>query len=220
MVFDHILLDPAWAYNNRLSGQGRTKFGSGASGKYRTEKTSDMAAFQVGALAAPTGCNMHMWVVGPFLPDALELLRAYGFQYTTIEFVWVKISRAWAKMPTAKLMQRLYALGLMAFLTQLIVRGPGHYTASNAELVLLGTKGPILPEVPLWPQVIFAPRLEHSAKPPHVHEYIERAYPGSRCIELFARAQRPGWTCLGNEIDGRDLRDSIPEVLAFEDSQK
>ena len=29
---------------------------------------------------------------------------------------------------------------------------------------------------------------------------IEQTYPGLRYLELFARRERPGWTCWGNEV--------------------
>lgn len=215
MRFDHIVADPAWAYANRLSGKGRTRFGSGASGKYTTESTADMMVFEVGALAADK-CMLWLWATGPFLPDALELMTAWGFQYTTIAFVWIKTAKP---KPRARMLQELYSLGLGAFMQSYTRRMPGHYTASNAELVLLGWRGgPLLPEVKLLPQLIYAAPTEHSAKPPDVHEYIETAYSGQRYCELFARRERPGWVMLGNEIDGRDLRESIPATVAMEDT--
>jgi N6-adenosine-specific RNA methylase IME4 len=30
--------------------------------------------------------------------------------------------------------------------------------------------------------------------------------------ELFSRERHEGWVCLGNEIDGQDIRDAIEEV--------
>jgi N6-adenosine-specific RNA methylase IME4 len=113
-------------------------------------------------------------------------------------------------------MARLFSVGLLQFLWELQVAGPGHYTASNAEAVLVATRSPIMPDVKLWPQIIFAPRSKHSHKPPHVHQYIEKAYPGQRFVEVYATETRPGWTCLGYEIDGRDVRDSIPAILEGE----
>lgn len=32
-------------------------------------------------------------------------------------------------------------------------------------------------------------------------------------IEIFAREISKGWDCLENEIDGRDIRDAIEELL-------
>lgn len=209
--FDHILVDPAWNYNNRLSGKGRTKFGSGASGKYRVEKTSEMAKFPVQDLANST-CHLHLWVTGPFLEDGFTLINSWGFTFKTIEFAWIKIVKP---PPRSNLLQRIYSSTLESFMTGVTRTLPGHYTASNIELVLLATTESVyLPQVKLRPQVIYSPLLKpHSRKPDDVHEWIEEAYPGQRYIELFARRERAGWVTLGDEIDGMDLRESIPLVV-------
>ena len=47
--------------------------------------------------------------------------------------------------------------------------------------------------------VLMAPRGTHSQKPEAFSELVERASPGPY-LELFARRQRPGWTCWGNEV--------------------
>lgn len=31
-------------------------------------------------------------------------------------------------------------------------------------------------------------------------------------IELFAREQSNGWVCVGNEVDGMDIRDSLKQI--------
>ena len=215
MTFDHILVDPAWAYNNRLSGKGRTKFGSGASGKYKVEKTSEMAKFRVQDLANDT-CHLHLWVTGPFLPDAFQLIEAYGFLYKTIEFCWIKLTKSTKR---SKLLQLIYSLTLPQFMQKVTRTLPGHYTASNVELVLLATtKDVYLPLIKMYPQVIYQAPMSHSRKPDTVHEWIESSYPGQRYIELFARRKRDGWTCLGNELDGMDLRESIPIAVLAEQS--
>jgi N6-adenosine-specific RNA methylase IME4 len=65
----------------------------------------------------------------------------------------------------------------------------------------------------MYPQLIFSPlpKVPHT-KPDRVHEYIDAAYPGASCVEFYARRKWPGWVCLGNEIDGLDLRESIPMI--------
>lgn len=207
MRFDIILTDPAWKYNNRLTGKGRTKFGSGASGKYRTEKTEDMAKFKVPDVSADPSMLL-MWTTMPFLPDALWLMEQWKFKYTTVSHVWVKTLK---EKPLGKLVSILKKRKLHDFMLANTRRLPGHYTASNVEMVLLGWhEGPILPEVKMDYQVIYAPPTRHSHKPPHVHEWIEQSYPGMRYLEMFATENRTGWTCLGNEIDGVDLRQSLP----------
>ena len=40
----------------------------------------------------------------------------------------------------------------------------------------------------------------HSQKPEEAYRIIERLYPDSKKIELYARAERNGWDCWGNEV--------------------
>src|SRR5262249_31323089 len=46
---------------------------------YRTMSFAELAALPVKELAAPTGCHLFMWTSGPFLPQALELIRRWDF---------------------------------------------------------------------------------------------------------------------------------------------
>jgi N6-adenosine-specific RNA methylase IME4 len=213
MLFQQILCDPAWAYSNRLSGAGRTVFGSGASGKYHTERTEDMALFRVSDVADPEGCQLRMWFTGPFGEDAYRLMRAWGFEPITIEHVLIKVRKGDGLRGD---MAEVLAKGLLGAFRDAVRRLPGHYTASNAEFVLLGSRGATqLPVVKMQPSVIVAETLPHSCKPDALHEHVEMCYPNARKLELFARRERAGWTTLGDAIDGRDLRVSLPELAAL-----
>jgi N6-adenosine-specific RNA methylase IME4 len=57
-----------------------------------------------------------------------------------------------------------------------------------------------------------APRGRHSEKPEEVYNRIERLVDGPY-LELFARRERPGWTCLGHGIDGQDMATTLLNVL-------
>ena len=50
-------------------------------------------------------------------------------------------------------------------------------------------------------QVVFAPLREHSRKPDEVAARIDRLVGDIPRIELFAREQRLGWICWGNETE-------------------
>ena len=50
---------------------------------------------------------------------------------------------------------------------------------------------------------------EHSKKPDIVREKIVELAGNLPRAELFARNEYPGWVCVGNEIDGMDIRDSL-----------
>lgn len=54
--------------------------------------------------------------------------------------------------------------------------------------------------------------MEHSKKPDVVRERIVELCGDLPRIELFARQRYEGWDCLGDEIDGRDIREAILEV--------
>jgi N6-adenosine-specific RNA methylase IME4 len=47
---------------------------------------------------------------------------------------------------------------------------------------------------------------KHSKKPVCAYEMLEEMFPNAVKLELFARERREGWTSMGNEIDGKDLR--------------
>jgi N6-adenosine-specific RNA methylase IME4 len=137
-------------------------------------------------------CACVMWATFPMLPEAIDLLAAWGFRY--------KSGGAWAKLTTS---------GKLAF-------GTGYLYRSAAELWLLGTRG--APKIKsrsvrnlvvgdgaesVGPDewgggCIAAPTREHSRKPDAMHQSIEALFDGPY-LELFARSARPGWDVWGNE---------------------
>lgn len=54
--------------------------------------------------------------------------------------------------------------------------------------------------------------MRHSQKPDEVRERIVELCGDLPRVELFARKEHDGWDCLGNEIDGRDIRDAIRDL--------
>jgi len=218
MKVSHIVCDWAWWYSNRLTGKGRTKFGSGAPGKYHVEKIAKAPEFPVQDLADPDGCMLHFWVTGPHMLDAKVAFDAWGFKFTTVEFTWIKtLKTPKSGKELLSLIEQHGTLGMLKYLTK---RNPGHYTASNAEWVSLAWSGKPLTLTTMEHQTIFAPSDYHSRKPFNVHQHIDDNYPGSRCLELFAvpplwtdSHDSPNeWHYLGFEVDGRDCRVSIPEL--------
>ena len=55
--------------------------------------------------------------------------------------------------------------------------------------------------------------MQHSKKPDEIRDRIVELCGDLPRIELLARETTEGWDCLGNEIDGRDIRDAIEELL-------
>lgn len=164
-TFGVLYADPPWRYD----------FSADTSDRIETHyPTMDLAAIcslPVEDIAAEH-CVLFLWATSPKLPEALQVVNAWGFTYRTC-MVWVKDS-----------------IGL------------GYYARQRHELLLIATKGkPGVPPPPARPDsVIEAPRGAHSAKPAGVYGLIEAMYPNAPKVELFSRGQRPGWTVWGNDV--------------------
>jgi N6-adenosine-specific RNA methylase IME4 len=176
--FRSILADPRWRFETwSMKGQDRAP-------PYATVPLAAIAALPVASIAA-ADCSLFLWATWPHLPQALELIGAWGFVYTTCAFSWMKADpyRLFAddKTPTM---------------------GMGYWTRANTEPCLLATRGRPKRLARDVRQGIIAPKREHSRKPDCVYDRIERLVEAPR-LELFARAPREGWTSWGDELPPR-----------------
>ena len=76
--FDLIMADPPWSYEMR-SEKGYEK---SPQAQYATMDMAAIRALPVEALAAPN-CLLWLWAVGPMLPEAIDVLAAWGFAFKT-----------------------------------------------------------------------------------------------------------------------------------------
>jgi N6-adenosine-specific RNA methylase IME4 len=152
---------------------------------YKTMAFAELAALPVKELAAPTGCHLFLWSSGPFLPQALRLIEAWGFRYSTRAFTWLKTKRGWDG--TSPLTELDFTIGL------------GLTTRSQSELVILARRGNCRRQRKDVRELILAPRREHSRKPDEFYRRVE-AYCSGPYADLFAREHRPGWSVWGDEI--------------------
>jgi N6-adenosine-specific RNA methylase IME4 len=170
--YQAIIVDPPWRFDN-WSVAGNEK---SPQAQYPCMTVPEMAKLPVGHLAAGD-CAMFMWATAPMLPDALELMRAWGFTFKTAG-AWGKQSATGTKL---------------AF-------GTGYILRSAAEFYLVGTIGQPRVQSRSVRNLIMAPVRGHSRKPDDLHSDVERLYQGPY-VELFARERRPGWDCWGNDVD-------------------
>lgn len=180
-----ILADPPWHFRGYADG-----FVSDRDPRrhYAIMSHADICALPVGAVAAPDA-HLFLWVTGPMLERAFAVIGAWGFRYSGIAFTWIKLKRS--------VDQR--QLRLVATADGDFHVGLGFTTRKNAEFCLLGRRGNAKRLAKDVRELIVAPRREHSRKPDETHARIER-YCAGPYLELFARAQRPGWTVWGNEV--------------------
>lgn len=171
-----IYADPPWLYET-YSDEGKDR---SPEKHYGCMNLDALKALPVAGLA-DKHCVLFMWSIDTHVPQALELIEAWGFKFKTRAFEWVKTNR---KSP--------------GFFT-----GLGHWTRANPESCWLATRGKPKRLAKDVRRLVVSPRREHSRKPDEVYERIERLVPGPR-IELFARTERPGWDCWGNQVSRFD----------------
>lgn len=173
-VFDIIYADPPWDYKGQLqhAGPGSADTG-GAVRHYPTVRLSELKKLAVKSIAADDSL-LFMWATSPHLDQAIELGKAWTFDWATVAFVWDK--------------------GRV---------NPGFYTLSQCELCLVFKRGRIPQPRGARDvrQLVSAKRGPHSTKPEEVRKRIERMFPRQSRIELFARTTAPGWRSWGLEAD-------------------
>jgi N6-adenosine-specific RNA methylase IME4 len=164
-IYSVVYVDPPWRYNNPPMGD----VARANEQHYPTMEAADICALKV---PAAENCALFLWGTIPMLPQALEVMEAWGFRY--------KSAIAWFKDKA----------------------GTGYWVRGQCELLLIGTRGEMPAPAPgeQPPAVIEAPRGRHSEKPAIFAEMIERLFPNSAKLEMFARVARPGWDVWGNEV--------------------
>jgi N6-adenosine-specific RNA methylase IME4 len=169
--FNIIYADPPWRYN-RSKGEGV------AENHYPTMRIEEICALPVGELAA-TDSALFLWATFPMLTEALQVIKAWGFTFKTVAFVWLKQNRKAATW--------FYGLGF--------------WTRGNAEICLFATKGHPKRRDNRVHQFIISPIEGHSKKPDEARDKIVRLMGDLPRVELFARQAPPGWDIWGNEVN-------------------
>lgn len=185
MKYNIIYADPPWQYNKTASKKGRT-----VETHYTTMPINDICALPVSEIAADDSVLL-MWGTFPKLAEGLRVVQAWGFEYKTVAFVWVKAKKSFNIFQTSFLPDMLFADFF----------GMGKWTRSNAEIVLLGTKGKPKRKQANVRQIVYSPITEHSRKPDEVAQRIVKLCGDVPRVELFARRQNPGWDIFGNEVE-------------------
>lgn len=171
-----IYADPPWQFTNRT---GKMAPEHKRLNRYSTMKLEDIKQLPVNEVA-DTKCHLYLWVPNALLPQGLEVMKAWGFEYKT-NLVWEKVRKD--GFPDG--------------------RGVGFYFRNTTELLLFGiTGGNNRTEQAGRSQVnlIRSIEREHSRKPDEFVTLIENCSTGPY-LELFARGDRAGWDMWGNQAN-------------------
>lgn len=188
-MYDIILADPCWHYYN--SGIGKTKH---VNEHYATMTNEQIYQMDLGEYLNHDGV-LFVWATGPKLGIAIQAIQQWGLFFRGVAFNWIK---------TTKTGKPLNGCGVRPSVVKPIT-----------EYLLWASHKPKGRPRPLAienaPNQVLAPREGHSVKPEIFQTWIERMYPNTNKLELFARRQRDGWICTGLELDGTDYTKGIIE---------
>lgn len=171
-----ILADPPWQFQNRT---GKVAPEHHRLSRYGTMILDDICALPVNQIADETA-HLYLWVPNALLPEGLQVLTAWGFNYKS-NIVWHKVRKDGG--PDG--------------------RGVGFYFRNTTELLLFGVRGKnarTLQPGRSQVNIIRTQKREHSRKPDETYGIIESCSPGPY-LELFARGERDGWTTWGNQAE-------------------
>jgi len=174
--FGTVLADPPWRFQNRT---GKMAPEHRRLGRYGTLSLDEIAAIPVSKVAAETA-HLYLWVPNALLPEGIQILRAWGFEYKT-NLIWHKIRKDGG--PDG--------------------RGVGFYFRNVTEIVLFGVRGKNARTLaPGRRQVNYmaTQKREHSRKPDELDKIIRECSTGPY-LEMFARGTKPGWTAWGNQAE-------------------
>ena len=174
-----IISDPPWKYGkwgkaSKPAFEGHIPKESNI--PYETMSVDEIKALNVANLA-DENCELYLWTTQKYLPDALEVLKAWGFKYCQ--------TLTWCKTPMGT--------------------GQGGVYCPTTEFLILGRKGK-MPKVKridsTWWNVkrFYSAGKNHSKKPEFFQDLIETVSESPR-LEMFARRKREGWDSWGNEVE-------------------
>jgi N6-adenosine-specific RNA methylase IME4 len=164
-LYGVIYADPPWRYDTVPMGDVARQNEQ----HYPTMALADIKAIKV---PAADDCVLFLWATVPLLPEAIEVMKAWGFTY--------KSSSTWLKDKA----------------------GLGYWVRGVVEHLLIGRRGDVPAPSPgdQFPGFMAAPRGRHSEKPECFAEEIEALFPNVPKLEMFAREVRVGWDAWGNEV--------------------
>lgn len=160
---------------------------------YRVLTTTDLLLLPIEDIADEEA-HLYLWVPLTLIYEGIDVMSLWGFDYKLF-IVWNKLT---------KHRKRWFGLG--------------HYFRNCVEVCLFGTRKNLKTRTNNTRNSFEAikPDRHHSAKPDEFYDiYIElNSY--SPFLELFATQKREGWTSVGYEIDGKDIRNVLEEMIKNE----
>lgn len=195
-----VVADPPWLFSDGLPGRAR-----GAAKNYRCLALGALTTFPLPPIAPDA--FLFLWYVTSMTDEARAVCRAWGFEPTGGELVWVKTTGGGKLVVDPLDTRRPPPTALGGHATKLHF-GMGRTVRNADERCLIARRGSIAVASRSVRSVFFAPRGRHSEKPERFYALVEQLAGGGPYVELFARKRRAGWRAFGDELSPAQRREA------------
>lgn len=178
-----VYADPPWRYGDKMLSNkvSEKKVYYPIEKNYPTLSLADICMLPVKSIVAEDAV-LFIWTTDSHIPEALKVIEAWGFEYKTVGFYWLKKEKS----------------GKQVFQM-------GRWTVKSGEMCLMATRGKMMKHL-LKSNVhqlteAKRDRKKHSGKPSEVRDKIVEMFGDLKKIELFSREKVDGWHSWGNEVE-------------------
>ena len=194
MKYKIIYCDPPWSfYNDSDSYFNKTTKVGMRKPPYNVLSTKNIMELPVKEIAEDDSILL-IWTTDYHLEKCLKVINEWGYTYKTVGFYWAKKTKS--NTPVCFM---------------------GAYTMkSGIEMCLLATRGKNAHKLVKEHNIrglVESQREEHSKKPDEIRKRIEKLFGNVSRIELFATKKVDGWKCLGYNINKKDIREELNNII-------
>lgn len=234
LKFNLVVSDPPWNFSDKLT---MSDVKRGASSQYEVLSDNDIINLDIKSIVADDAV-LILWVPSSKLQVGLDTVKNWGFEQTQT-FIWVKTKKTENLYKDLKSFLKKnfkdikdkseFLTSAFKFLENYNIIDNidfndnlsmfmGRLFRQTHEIALIGKRGKPYASLDNKSQrsVIMETNLKHSAKPEGLQDRLDLMFPTFKNkLELFARRQREGYYCIGNESPmtlGEDIRVSIQKL--------
>lgn len=221
--FQVIVADPPWVFGDLLK---MSDVARGAQANYNTMTISKIKEMPIASVSDPDGAILALWVPSSLLQEGLDVMKAWGFSHKQT-YIWVKTKKEPLKILNKQIKQSLKKLlGKSTDISKIVGDFDlndslgffmGRLFRQTHEICLIGINHKnIYKKLKNKSQVSVSlnENFKHSKKPEHLQDSLEKMFPDTNKLEIFARRERDNWTCLGNEVcNGEDIFVSLQKLI-------
>lgn len=243
MKFKCIVMDPPYSFKDKLE---MSDVRRSAESNYNVLSMQELENLKLQDVT-DVGAVLSLWVPSSLLQEGLNIMKTYGFKQKQT-YIWVKskiepfedLASSFNSFYKDEVKNKLKDISDFkkifkdsSYLKKITVKsfellnsmmgfGMGRLFRQCHELALIGTNSNKIYKDLLnksQRSVSLAPNIKHSAKPSNLQDSLDLMFNVQK-LEVFARKQRKGWVCIGNEAPmtfGEDVRISLEKLKNLSD---